>query len=342
MIIIMFTHFCLTKETRRSTVSTSRVSLEITYMHRGAGSRNCRMCPTPKSHAVRFAFSIDTLELLTGWSATHLGMTLRRRLLRSHKSETWGIFPNALHFLLLFDPKSSMWALTTYRPWKDYFEQIFDHKIFSSHIHKQYLQIHNIFVMTALLSSSLYISMSTSKRPYINRQRNQRVMFALFTKILCNILKKSGDSDLHRKAKDLVTTTVRRSRMGDEECCPLFESIETRLRGLVGEAHWRRAHGYMHFYAARNPEILLPPKNLHCRIGSHAAWDQNKKMTTFQASCPKITFPRGTMTSQHVDNFYQYHHFFVHWFMIFVPFSKFWGLARHGLKAVLRWESRES
>jgi hypothetical protein len=103
----------------------------------------------------------------------------------------------------------------------------------------------------------------------INTQRNQRIKFALFTKILIKQLdEKSSDADLLKEARQLVTKTVRGS---DSTSCYLIISVEESLRDLVGEIHWRRAHGYMRFYVSRNPEILLPPKALHHMIGSHAA-----------------------------------------------------------------------
>jgi hypothetical protein len=110
-------------------------------------------------------------------------------------------------------------------------------------------------------------------RPHINSQRNQRIKFALFTKILIKLLdEKSGDEDLLKDARQLVAKTVRGShRIRDSTSCCLIVSVEESLRNLVGEIHWRRAHGYMRFYVSRNPEILLPPKALHHMIGSHAA-----------------------------------------------------------------------
>jgi hypothetical protein len=110
-------------------------------------------------------------------------------------------------------------------------------------------------------------------RPNINTQRNQRIKFALFTKILIKQLdEKSSDADLLEEARQLVTKTVRGShRIRDSTSCYLIISVEESLRDLVGEIHWRRAHGYMRFYVSRNPEILLPPKALHDMIGSHAA-----------------------------------------------------------------------
>jgi hypothetical protein len=106
---------------------------------------------------------------------------------------------------------------------------------------------------------------------YINTKRNQRVKFVLFTKILFRLLEQSEETVLRNNARRLVSSIVRKSRMGDPSCSPLFESLERHLRTLVGEMHWRRAHGYMRYYVAQYREILLPPKNLHRKISSHAA-----------------------------------------------------------------------
>jgi hypothetical protein len=109
-----------------------------------------------------------------------------------------------------------------------------------------------------------------------SQQRNQRLRFALFIKILFKRIEVSGDTILHHRAKHLLTSITRRqSQMGrvppdDYIIIPLVDSLESQLRDLVGETHWRRAHGYMRFYIARKGDFLPPPKKDFHNI-SHAA-----------------------------------------------------------------------
>ena len=84
--------------------------------------------------------------------------------------------------------------------------------------------------------------------------QQQRLRFALFLKILFKRLQESDDKLLYVQAKMLVLSCSQRSRMGDMQYTPLVDAIEVRLRELVGEVHWRRAHGYMrYFISSRNP-----------------------------------------------------------------------------------------
>jgi hypothetical protein len=109
-----------------------------------------------------------------------------------------------------------------------------------------------------------------------SQQRNQRLRFALFIKILLKRIEVSGDTILHHRVKHLLSSiTRRRSQMGrvppnDYIMIPLVDLLESQLRDLVGEIHWRRAHGYMRFYISRKEDFLPPPKKDFHNI-SHAA-----------------------------------------------------------------------
>ena len=96
--------------------------------------------------------------------------------------------------------------------------------------------------------------------PYtvIKSQRSQRLKFALFIKILFKRLEDSGETALRDNAKQILLELTERSKGGDPACLPLLDKLEIYLRELVGEIHWRRAHGYMRYYIARNGGFLLP------------------------------------------------------------------------------------
>ena len=59
------------------------------------------------------------------------------------------------------------------------------------------------------------------------------------------------------QAKALVAECCRRNQMGDKNFSPLQESLSERLRGLVGEHHWKRAIYYLQIYLARHHAFSL-------------------------------------------------------------------------------------
>ena len=83
------------------------------------------------------------------------------------------------------------------------------------------------------------------------KTRDERLRFAMFVKILYKDLKESGDEELFVNAQRLLFFVTSRNRGGDPNYRPLMDSIERRLRILVGEPHWRRAHLLLHLYLAR-------------------------------------------------------------------------------------------
>lgn len=86
--------------------------------------------------------------------------------------------------------------------------------------------------------------------------RDQRVRFALFVKILFKRLDESGDHILCQKAKRLLLFVTARNKQGDPGCSPLTDALESRLRAMVGETHWRRSHLLMRIYLSRNGHVL--------------------------------------------------------------------------------------
>jgi hypothetical protein len=81
-----------------------------------------------------------------------------------------------------------------------------------------------------------------------DHQREQRIKFLLFVKVLFKRLRDSRDVYLLARAQLLVKAVTRRNKMGDPNFHPLLESMERRLRELVGELHWRQTHAYMRYY----------------------------------------------------------------------------------------------
>jgi hypothetical protein len=79
-------------------------------------------------------------------------------------------------------------------------------------------------------------------------QYQQRVRFTLFLKILLTRLEKEGHHKLLDRARETVSHCSRRNKMGDPDYAELVESLEVRLRTLVGEVHWIRTHYYMRHY----------------------------------------------------------------------------------------------
>jgi hypothetical protein len=99
--------------------------------------------------------------------------------------------------------------------------------------------------------------------------QEQRIKFLLFIKILFRHLRTTRNFLLLARAQRLLRIIVREHRAGDPHYEPLFENIETRLRLLVGESHWRRAHYLMRYYL-HNKKVASPsrvgiPKKPHER-----------------------------------------------------------------------------
>ena len=116
---------------------------------------------------------------------------------------------------------------------------------------------HNLQLLrqgASTLSSSNAIQQQNSSYHLLNR--DQRVRFALFVKILFKRLEESGDHVLCQKAKHLLLCITARNKQGDPGCTPLMEALEPRLRAMVGETNWRRSHVLMRLYLSRNSHLL--------------------------------------------------------------------------------------
>ena len=85
----------------------------------------------------------------------------------------------------------------------------------------------------------------------------QKKRFLIFIKILFKALDQC-EPEIKERAKAVVSDCTRRNRLGDPDYMPLMDAVDRRLRGQVGEVHWRRAHMYMQHYMKRDarPRLL--------------------------------------------------------------------------------------
>jgi hypothetical protein len=91
------------------------------------------------------------------------------------------------------------------------------------------------------------------------RNPRQRRDFLLFVRVLIKCIEQSRNYKLTLQTKALVAECVKRNRMGDPHFSPLQDSMEIRLRGLVGPNYWHQAKDYIHcFKKAKSNSILKP------------------------------------------------------------------------------------
>jgi hypothetical protein len=84
--------------------------------------------------------------------------------------------------------------------------------------------------------------------------RTPREQFLVFIKILFKGLDQANEPEVSLKAKKIVSECTRRNRLGDPNFTPLMEAVEQRLRGFVGEVHWRRSLLYLRYFIAKRTE----------------------------------------------------------------------------------------
>jgi hypothetical protein len=83
-----------------------------------------------------------------------------------------------------------------------------------------------------------------------SREREIRLNFLLFIKIMFHILEKSGDELMIEQAK-LVVFNCRQLSSDD-----MRQSVERHLKGLLGESIWNQAAGYTGCYLKRKAERI--------------------------------------------------------------------------------------
>jgi hypothetical protein len=92
-----------------------------------------------------------------------------------------------------------------------------------------------------------------------SRSPRQRRDFLLFVRVLIKCIEQSRNYKLTLQTKALVAECVKRNRMGDPHFSPLQDSMEIRLRGLVGPNYWHQAKDYIHcFQQAKSKSNLKP------------------------------------------------------------------------------------
>ena len=114
-------------------------------------------------------------------------------------------------------------------------------------------------------SAAVIARPNTSPSSVESRRTIHRRHFLLFVRVLIKCIEQSQNYKLKLQAKAMVSECVKRNRMGDPHFSPLQESLELRLRGLVGPDYWNQAKDYMHCYhtarsqqQGRGPQRVLP------------------------------------------------------------------------------------
>ena len=81
--------------------------------------------------------------------------------------------------------------------------------------------------------------------PRLQQSQALRVPFLLQVKVLLQYLRRQGRNSnnpsmflLYTQAKEVVSTCVKRNRMGDANFTPLKPTLSALLRELVGDVHW--------------------------------------------------------------------------------------------------------
>lgn len=111
------------------------------------------------------------------------------------------------------------------------------------------------------ITPSLSVASSPPSPAPPSQAMSNREHFLILIKILFKCLDQANEPEVRSKAKQIVTECTRRNRQGDSKFTPLIEAVEKRLRGVVGEVHWRRARLLLRYYVNKrnNSTINLSP-----------------------------------------------------------------------------------
>merc|ERR1712071_107594 len=66
----------------------------------------------------------------------------------------------------------------------------------------------------------------------------------IFMRILMKYLKRK-DPNMHTRAKHLMKKCVKKNNAGDPAFSNLIQSMQTRLKQLVGPQYWKKTEGYL-------------------------------------------------------------------------------------------------
>jgi len=111
---------------------------------------------------------------------------------------------------------------------------------------------------TSAASPAVTTRVATSQQAHIPEENNQhnhyrgenrRLQFALFLKILLNVLLRAGETDLYHQVKKAVHDSIERhNRMQDPSFEPMVELLEAHLWLIVGDKFWNEAIGLRRTY----------------------------------------------------------------------------------------------
>ena len=104
--------------------------------------------------------------------------------------------------------------------------------------------------------------MRTQNVPRDPKRRQQRMLFAMFIKILLKYLAESDKEVLCQQVRSVISTCTKRNRMGDPNFWPLEDVLEAHLREMVGEAHWQRAKRLQRHYMERKKRSTSSPRRV--------------------------------------------------------------------------------
>ncbi|CAB9528673.1 hypothetical protein SEMRO_2288_G322090.1 [Seminavis robusta] len=96
----------------------------------------------------------------------------------------------------------------------------------------------------------------------------RRKRFLVFMKVLLKCLKRDMTKNpqsarLYQHAKAIIADCTQRNRQKDPHYCPLPEAVERRLRPVVGEAQWKRAHACLDLYLEKRRQLHRLPASHH-------------------------------------------------------------------------------
>jgi hypothetical protein len=107
---------------------------------------------------------------------------------------------------------------------------------------------------------------------------NQRDTFYVFLKFLLRVLQSHGCGDdadarllLRLRTKAIIRECVRQNRSGNSMYQPLMEAIKSRLRPIVGEDTWKKAHRSCRLYLRQKMNSLRSQKQMKPRVSVFTA-----------------------------------------------------------------------
>lgn len=91
-------------------------------------------------------------------------------------------------------------------------------------------------------------SCRVSSRGFHGQLRSRRRSFLVFVRILVKCIERADDKLLAYRVRRLVEECIQRHREGQAEYKSLVDSVEKRLRLMVGIDYWTQARMYLRHY----------------------------------------------------------------------------------------------